>query len=314
MSVLFTFPGQGAQSPGMLHRLGAHPAVASTLQQASEVLGREVLELDSAPALQSTTAVQLCLLIAGVATVRELAARGYRPDLVAGLSIGAFAAAVAAGALEFPDALRLVQLRGQLMETAYPQGYGMTAILGLDAYQLEPLLEQARAQGQRCYLANINAEKQLVVAGPDAGLQQVMDWARAAGAHKCKRLAMSVPSHCPLLDEAAKQMELAFGSVELRRPQLNYLSASAARVLHDPAALADDLAHNMARVVRWHDASRLAYERGARLALEMPPGAVLTGLVRRVFSEGIAVAVAETRPDTVNTLLERELCGGAGAG
>lgn len=306
MSVLFTFPGQDAQSPGLLHRLGPHPAVASTLQQASAVLGRDVFELDSAPALQSTIAVQLCLLIAGVASARVLATQGYRPDMVAGLSIGAYPATVVAGTLEFVDALRLVELRGRLMETAYPNGYGMTAVLGLDRYQLEPLLEQARAEGHAAYLANINGDKQLVVAGSDRGLQRVVELAHTAGALKSKRLAMSVPSHCPLLDDAAAQMRQAFSTVTVRRPQLAYISANAARVLYDPASIADDLANNMARMVLWHDASLLAYERGARLALEMPPGNVLTGMLRKVFTEGRTIAMADTRLDTVNMLIERE--------
>ena len=135
MSNLFAFPGQGAQKPGMLQRLPQEPEVLECLAQAGAVLGEDARLLDSAEALQSTRAVQLCLLIAGVAGARLLMRDGQRPDYVAGLSIGAYAAAVVAGALDY-DAVRLVALRGELMR-AYPHGYGMTAILGLSLGTVE---------------------------------------------------------------------------------------------------------------------------------------------------------------------------------
>lgn len=129
MSILFMFPGQGSQRAGMLHALPGDPAVAQTLTEAGDMLGVNPLTLDTAEALRSTVAVQLCLLIAGVAVARTLARQDAGPDMVAGLSIGAWPAAVVAGVLEFSDVLRLVRLRGQLMEDAYPSGYGMVAII-----------------------------------------------------------------------------------------------------------------------------------------------------------------------------------------
>ena len=131
MSVLFTFPGQGAQRPGMLHALPNDAAVAATLAEVAGVLQHDPLLLDTAAALASTRAVQLCLLIAGVAMARSLAAQGALPDMVAGFSIGEYPAAVVAGALDFADAVQLVARRGQLMEESYPSGYGMAAIIGL---------------------------------------------------------------------------------------------------------------------------------------------------------------------------------------
>lgn len=131
MSVLFTFPDQGSQRRGMLHALPSHAEVARTLQEASDTVGYDVTSLDDTDSLRSTVAVQLCILIAGVAQARVMSARGYEPDMVAGLSIGAYPAAVIAGALQYADAVKLVELRGQLMERAYPSGYGMTAIIGM---------------------------------------------------------------------------------------------------------------------------------------------------------------------------------------
>lgn len=304
MSTLWAFPGQGAQQPGMLHALPEAPVVQACIEQASAALGEDVRLLDSAEALQNTRAVQLCLLIAGVAAARVLNERGHRPDMVAGLSIGAYAAAVVAGALDFADAVRLVALRGELMQRAYPDGYGMTAILGLDQGSVERLL--ADAEGP-VYLANINAETQLVIAGSDAAMATVAERARALGAGAAKRLAMSVPSHCELLDEPARELAAAFAKVELRTPQVRYLSSSSARLIRDPEALRDDLAYNMSRVVDWQATLVNAYERGVRLHLELPPGSVLTGLARRVFEPGQAIAFAAARLDTLDAMLRQEV-------
>ncbi|NQA99298.1 malonate decarboxylase subunit epsilon, partial [Pseudomonas aeruginosa] len=129
--------------------------------------------------------------------------------------------------------------------------------------------------------------------------------ARAAGASAAKRLAVSVPSHCPLLDEPAARLAEAFAGIRLRRPRVPYLSGSRARLVGDPAALADDLAGNMARRVEWLATLRSAYERGARLHLELPPGRVLSGLARPLF--GCATPAFEgTHPDTLDALLREE--------
>lgn len=304
MSTLWAFPGQGAQQPGMLHALPEAPVVQACIEQASAALNEDVRRLDSAEALQDTRAVQLCLLIAGVAAARLLSEREHRPDYVAGLSIGAYAAAVVAGALEFADAVRLVALRGELMQRAYPSGYGMTAILGLDQGRVERLL--AEAEGQ-VYLANINAETQLVIAGSDTAMAKVAERARALGAGAAKRLAMSVPSHCELLDAPARELAAAFAKVELRAPQVRYLSGSSARLIRDPETLRDDLAYNMSRVVDWQATLVTAYERGVRLHLELPPGGVLTGLARRVFEPAQAIAFSGARLDTLDAMLRQEV-------
>ncbi|UNG18655.1 malonate decarboxylase subunit epsilon [Stutzerimonas zhaodongensis] len=303
MSSLFAFPGQGAQKPGMLHRLPQEPEVLDCLQQASDVLGEDALTLDSEAALDSTRSVQLCLLIAGVAGARLLMRGGQAPDYVAGLSIGAYAAAVVAGSLDYRDAVRLVALRGELMQQAYPQGYGMTAILGLSLTAVEGLLAEAE---EPAYLANINADNQLVIAGSDAAMAALAVRAKALGASCARRLAMSVPSHCALLAEPARQLAEAFAAVELRAPRIRYLSGSSARPVFDAERLRDDLAFNMCRVVDWHGTLRTAYERGVRLHIELPPGSVLTGLARRVFEQGTLIAFDGARLDTLDALLRQE--------
>lgn len=264
------------------------------------MLGKEVDTLDSAASLTHTRAVQLSLLIAGVSWARELERRGVSPDIVSGLSIGAYPAAVAAGALEFTDALELVALRGDLMEQAWPHGYGLTAIMGLTLPQVEQLIE-----GSGTYIANLNAETQIVIAGSDEGMAQVAKRALEKGASKAKRLAVSVPSHCELLAEPAQKLAAAFNSVTLSRPRCAYLSGSTGRVLWQPERIADDLAMNMARTVRWQEAVISANERDARLAIEMPPGGVLTCLTRQAAWEGESISLERSGVDVAVHLARR---------
>ena len=282
--------------PEMPYSLGD---TSVTLDEASAALGEDVRQLDSARALASTRAVQLCLLIAGVAHARLLE---RTPDYVAGLSIGAYPAAVIAGALDFADAVRLVSLRGELMQQAYPQGYGMTALIGPDLSTVETLLAEIHRPETPVYLANINADNQTVIAGSDEAMQRVAQ--RVKGNGIAKRLAVSVPSHCALLERPAQALAEAF--VTLKAPRITYLSSTRARPIHDPAQLRDDLAFNMCRVVDWRGTVQSAYERGVRLQIELPPGAVLTGLSRRVFEQGTVIACEGARLDTLQALLEEE--------
>lgn len=294
MKILFTFPGQGAQRPGMLASIPGREEIFNHVRMA---LDEDVNILDSADALQHTRAVQLCLLIAGVAWARELQRQGVNPQMVSGLSIGAFPAAVIAGALDFTSALRLVALRGDLMEQAYPEGYGLTAIMGLTRPQVEMLI-----QGHEVYLANLNTETQIVIAGRDKAMDDVALLALQAGANKVQRLKVCVPSHCALLDKPAKILAKAFTSITLTRPRYAYLSSSTARVLWDPQLIADDLAKNMARPVHWLDTMVAANERDAHLAIEMPPGSVLTCLTRQTGWRGEAISLERNGIDVARHL------------
>ena len=296
MKIVMTFPGQGTQRAGMLE----HLKTSDAWREAREVLGDELETLDTPEALRHTRAVQLALLIAGVAHARALAARGVTPDIVSGLSIGAYPAAVIAGALAYDDALRLVALRGDLMEQAWPEGYGLTAIVGLRQPQVETLLA-----GSGAYLANLNAETQIVIAGSDAQMAAVGKAALAMGASKVNRLAVSVPSHCALLNEPAQKLARAFDKVTLTRPRCAYLSGSSARVLWQPERIADDLAFNMARTVRWQEAMIAAREREGRLAIEMPPGGVLTCLTRQAGWEGESISLERSGIDVAVHLANR---------
>lgn len=306
MSVLFTFPGQGSQSPGMLARLPDHPEVERTLQQAQAVLGEDPRQLDSEAALRSTRAVQLCLLVAGVAMARVLVARGAAPDMVAGMSVGAYPAAVVAGVIEFEDALELIALRGRLMGEAYPAGFGMTAVMGIDAQRLAAIVGHLHRADAPVFVANLNSEQQTIIAGADVAMEAVAARAREEGATRTERLAVSVPSHCELLLPVARQLRTAMAGRSLRRPTVRWISSSRARLLSDPERIADDLADNAALQVNWRDTIKLAWECGARLAVEMPSRDVLTGLTQPVFADGLALCSDNNRVDSLTALILRE--------
>src|SRR5258705_13729379 len=294
MSVAFLFPGQGSQVPGMLHTLPDHPSVARTLDEVSETLGKDVLDLDSPGALRSTVSVQLALLACGVAVARALIAEGVEPEAVAGMSAGAFAAAVTAGVLNLADGVRLVKQRAEGMVELYPKGYGLAAIVGLTEKQVSALVEEAYTAQEPVYVGNINAPRQIVIAGSNEGMNKVLDAARKSGARKAVRLDVSEPSHCPLLEPVAATLTKSLRALHLHEPKLIYVGNVTGRALRTAEAISEDLATNIAHGVRWHDATTVLTEFGCRLFLEMPPGHVLTELGREAFSGVRTLAVGET--------------------
>jgi malonate decarboxylase epsilon subunit len=294
MSVAFLFPGQGSQAPGMLHTLPDHPDITSTLDEASAILGRDVKDLDSAEALKSTISVQLALLTAGVATARALATEGVHAEAVAGLSVGAFAAAVHSGVASFPQAIELVQQRAEMMVELYPTGYGLAAIIGLTEGQVSALVEKTHTADTPIYVANINAPRQIVIAGSDEGMAKVLEAAGKSGARKAERLQVSVPSHCPLLEPVAAALRTTLAGMELERPRVIYVGNVKARALRVAAAVAEDLAANIAHAVRWYDATTVLEELGCRLFLELPPGHVLSDLAREAFPEVRTLALGQS--------------------
>jgi malonate decarboxylase epsilon subunit len=306
VNIAYLFPGQGAQMPGFLHRLPEHPAVNATLDEAAAVLGIDVMSLDTAAALASTVAVQLSLLIAGVAVMRALAHEGLRVDAAAGLSVGAFGAAVACGVLSFADALPLVKLRGECMEQAYPYGYGMAAITGLDEHQVAAIVERVGGASAQIYIANINAPTQIVVSGADRALDAAVETARRTGARRAERMAVAVPSHCPLLNAVARRLAAAMAPIEMRDPQRPYVSNRRARVVYDAEGVRDDLIHNVANAVRWHDSMSVLYELEVRLFIEPPPGRVLSRLAQQAFTEARAIGAEDLQLDSIVLLAERE--------
>lgn len=284
--ILFSFPGQGAQRPGMLHDL---PKGTYRLEEASEALHEDLSELDTVDSFKKTRSVQLALLIKAISYADTLKKEEIEPDITAGLSIGAYAAAVASGALSFADAVRLVAVRGDVMHKAYPQGYGMAAIMGLPIDVVEKICEAT----PDLYVANYNAETQIVVSGSDTALKVAESASLELGAERYRRLRVAVPSHCVLMERVVPELTDAFKQITLQRPKKAYLSVTTGRVLWKAEAIAEDLIYNMARRTQWKEVARSAFERGVGFAIEMPPGSVLTKLTQLAAPEIESESVAE---------------------
>jgi malonate decarboxylase epsilon subunit len=293
-AIAFLFPGQGSQRPGMLARLRGDAVANAVLAEAESILGRDLAELDSAKALEGTQATQLALLIAGVAGARQLESQGIAAAYVAGHSVGAFAAAVHARALNFDDALRLVDLRGRAMARAYPQGYGMAAIAGVPERMLQAWIDSARARGATLYLANFNAARQFTVSGAQVDLDALIEQARAHGANKAIRLNVATPSHSPLMSGVAAQLRAALESIHLQDARVPCAANRNARIVSDARAIADDLADGVRYPVLWHEISCALHERGVRVCIEMAPGDVLTRLAQAAFDDARAFALEST--------------------
>jgi malonate decarboxylase epsilon subunit len=240
-----------------------------------------VRALDTERGLEFTVDVQIALLAAGVATARALMEQNIEPAAVSGLSVGAFAAAVTAGVLSLRDAVELVRLRAEEMMKLYPSGYGLSAIVGLNESQVTKIVQAVTTVEDPVFVGNINAPHQIVIAGSNWAMNQVLEEARLQGASKAVRLHVSVPSHCPLLQPVADLLGKRMSSVNLTTPRMAYVGNVNARAMRTKEAVARDLVNNIAHGVRWHDATTVLKELGCSLFLEMPPGHSLSDLAEQ---------------------------------
>jgi malonate decarboxylase epsilon subunit len=278
----------------MLHELVDDPAVDLTLEEISDVLKSDIRLLDSPEALGSTVSAQLALLASGVATARALQRNGVACCAVAGLSVGAFSAAVISEVITIKDAVILVRSRAEKMEQLYPVGYGLAAIVGLKERQVASIVDSVNTAATPVFVGNINAPRQIVIAGSIEGMQKALDEASRRGARKAELLHVSVPSHCPLLSSVADSLRLQLNSMLLETPKIPYIANVTGRVVRSASAVATDLADNIAHGVRWHDATVVAEELGCNLFFEMPPGHVLSELAREGVPQVRTLAIGES--------------------
>lgn len=280
MTVAFVYPGQGAQRPGMLSDLPCVPEVDQTLAEAGRLIPGGIGTLDSPASLTQTVPAQLALLVSGVAATRALAARGAAPDIVAGHSVGAFAAAVAAGALQFSEAITAVTHRARRMAELFPHGYGMLAVSGLREEELGKIAEQVTAEGHPAWLANVNSIDQMVLTGTNAALDRGRELARARGARRTDRLEVAVPSHAPILEPVSAELRSLLCGRATRPLTARYVTISTARPATTSADVLDDLTVSVSRTLRWRDAFGVITELGTRFVLQLPPGRVLVDLAQ----------------------------------
>jgi [acyl-carrier-protein] S-malonyltransferase len=293
----FVFPGQGSQSVGMLDAWGDHPAVRSTLAEASEALGEDVGALIHAgpkEQLDLTSNTQPVMLTAGIACYRAwLADTGREPAAVAGHSLGEYAALVAAGALSLADALPLVRFRAQAMQEAVPVGAGgMAAILGLDAAAVrEGCAQAAQASGEAVEAVNFNDPKQTVIAGTKAGVEKACELLKAAGAKRALPLPVSAPFHSSLMKPAAERLKERLAAVSFHAPRIPVVNNIDVAIQQQPDAIRDALYRQAFGPVRWVEVVQALRARGLTHIMECGPGKVLAGMVKRIDGEAVTATV-----------------------
>ncbi|MGG2140096.1 ACP S-malonyltransferase [Symbiopectobacterium sp. RP] len=302
------FPGQGSQTVGMLAELAAqYPVVQETFAQASEVLGYDLWQLTAqgpAEELNKTWQTQPALLTASVVIWRVWQQQGGKqPALMAGHSLGEYSALVCAGALDFQEAVRLVELRGKLMQEAVPEGTGaMYAIIGLDNDAIAAACE-ASAEGQVVSPVNFNSPGQVVIAGNKEAVERAGVACKAAGAKRALPLPVSVPSHCALMKPAAEKLAEALKTITVTTPAIPVLNNVDARSETDPDAIRAALVKQLYSPVRWTECVSYVAAQGVESLLEVGPGNVLTGLTKRIVDTLSAAAVND--PASLSAALEQ---------
>ena len=303
------FPGQGSQTVGMLAELAAQfPLVEETFAEASAALGYDLWQLvQQGPAeeLNKTWQTQPALLAASVAIYRVwLEQGGKQPALLAGHSLGEYSALVCAGVLDFADAVRLVELRGKLMQEAVPEGTGaMQAIIGLDDAAIRQACEES-AQGQVVSPVNFNSPGQVVIAGNKEAVERAGVACKAAGAKRALPLPVSVPSHCALMKPAAEKLAVALEELTFNTPQVPVVNNVDVKCEQTSAAIRDALVRQLYSPVRWTESVEFIASRGVSQLVEAGPGKVLTGLTKRIADSLTAVAVND--PASLNAALTQE--------
>ena len=284
----FVFPGQGSQSLGMLGELSArHSIVVDTFNEASEGAGADLWTLaQQGPdtQLNQTEFTQPALLAAGIAAWRAWTKQGgAMPVALAGHSLGEYTALVAAGALSLSDAAKLVRLRGQLMQNAAPAGTGaMAAVIGAEDALVDEICRDASADGAVVVPANFNSPGQIVVGGHAAAVDRAIALLGERGVRKVVKLAVSVPSHTPLMREAADRLGEAMTSIAWAPPQLPVVQNVDAVVHEDVASIRDALVRQLYLPVQWTRCVEALAARGVTRIVECGPGKVLSGLTRRI--------------------------------
>ena len=306
MSFAFIFPGQGSQSVGMLSELAAnYPLVNETFTQASDVLGYDLWKLTSdgpKDELNRTDRTQPAMLAAGVAVWRVWQQEnGALPGVMAGHSLGEYSALVCAGAMEFADAVSLVEERGRCMQSAVPAGVGaMAAILGLDDETVADVCNRA-AESEVVSPVNFNSPGQVVIAGNADAVQRAIGLAKEAGAKRALPLAVSVPSHCSLMQPAAEQFAERLAQTSISTPTIPVIQNVDAARQDQPDAIRDNLKKQLYSPVQWVLTVQSMGGQGVTRIIEAGPGKVLAGLCKRIDKSIASAAVFD--PDSLSAVL-----------
>ncbi len=296
----FVFPGQGSQSVGMLSDFSLqYPIITDIFAESSEAVGYDLWHLiQNGPEdkLNQTEHTQVAVLTSDVAVYKLLVQEGVPvPQIMAGHSLGEYAALVCAGSLTLADAARLVARRGQVMQNAVPMGLGaMAAIVGLADEQVNALCNEASTEEQKVTAANYNAIGQVVVAGHTTAVNRLIDLADEAGARLAKIIPVSVPCHCPLLSEAAELFAASLADVSFKAPSIDVVSNVDLSIYHSAQHIKERLKEQLYSPVRWVETIQLFKNLNVELIVECGPGKVLSGLVKRIDRSLSAISVYDT--------------------
>ncbi len=297
MKLAFVFPGQGSQSVGMMTGYAGLAQIDETLAAADAALGAPITALiASGPAedLNVTTSTQPAMLAGDVAVWNAwLAAGGPKPVMVAGHSLGEYAALVASGSLDFASAMKLVKARSQAMQDAVPAGVGgMAAVLGIEPGPLAEVCDKA-AQGEVVACCNLNAPGQIVIGGHKTAVERAIVLAKEAGAKRAMLLPMSVPSHCELMRPAAAALASALNAAVFAPPQIAVIHNATVDVAGDAAAIRAVLADQLFKPVRWIETVEKMAAQGVTHIIECGPGKVLAGMVKRIAPDVKCLTLAD---------------------
>jgi len=301
----FIFPGQGSQSKGMLADLAAqHSSVLAVFERASNALGYDLWDIvqnDETGKLNQTHITQPALLTASVAIFDLLKEKGAKqPDFLAGHSLGEYSALVSAQVITLEDGVKLVESRGQYMQQAVPEGEGaMYAIIGLDDASITDACARAAAElGLVVSAVNFNSPGQVVIAGAKQAADKAAEFCKDAGAKRALPLAVSVPSHCALMQPAADQLAALMDTINFQTPVIPVVNNVDVQLPVETSAIKSALVRQLYCPVRWTETVQFLAENGVTNLYEIGPGKVLSGLIKRIDKSLDVDAI--NSPDTIS--------------
>jgi [acyl-carrier-protein] S-malonyltransferase len=288
MKTAFVFPGQGSQYVGMCKDIYEHyPVAKEVFQQASDALGYDVADIcfnGPVEELNRTFRTQPCILTVSSALNSVLKEKGIQPSVVAGHSLGEYSALVAAEVISLKDSVSLTEKRGRFMQEAVPEGKGlMAAILGLDREKVDEICNSLISGYAAA--ANYNCPGQIVIAGEKTAVEEAIELCKSAGAKRAIALTVSVPSHCKLMNDASERLGELLETIELKDPFIPLVNNADAKFLETAEEIKPSLIRQLNSPLLWEDSIKAIYSSGIDTFIEVGPGKVLTGLIKRIVPE-----------------------------